>query len=396
MRNSLVALTICGAFAANAMAQTPVKIGILEDMSGFYSDITGVGSVIAAQLAVEDFGPTVLGRQIELVQADHQGKADIGSTIARGWYDTDGVDMITGLGNSAVALAVRALSRERGKIDAVASAGVSALTDKACSPTGFHWVFDSFSLAKGLSRQMVSMGGDSWFYLTADYAWGHTVQAESTRFVTESGGKVVGAVRIPTRTTDFSSYLLQAQAAKAKVIGLASAGEDTTNAIKQAAEFNVSQSGQSVAALAVFISDIHSLGLDIAQNLYLSASFYWDTDERTRAWSARFHERHGRMPTMAQAGVYSAVHHYLQAIKAAETTEPAKVAAQMRSMPVNDFWSDNVRIREDGRVMRPMHLFRVKKPEQSTRPWDYYELVATVPGEEAFKPLSESECPLVK
>lgn len=396
MRNSMIAAALCSAFTFNALAQTPLKIGVLEDMSGFYSDITGAGSVVAAQLAVEDFGPTVLGRPIELMQADHQGKADIGSTIARGWYDVDGVDLITGLGNSAVALAVRALSRERGKIDAVTGAGVSDLTGKACSPTGFHWVFDSFSLAKGISQQMVSNGGKSWFYLTADYAWGHTVQAESTRFVQEAGGKVVGSVKIPTRTTDFSSYLLQAQASKANVIGLASAGGDTTNAIKQAAEFGTQQAGQSVAALAVFISDIHSLGLATAQNLFLSASFYWDMNDRTREWSSRFMKRHGKMPTMAQAGVYSVVNHYLKAVASAGTSDPRKVAAQMHSMPINDFWSDNVRIRQDGRVMRPMHLFRVKTPAQSKKPWDYYDLIASVPGEQAFKPLSESECLLVK
>lgn len=396
MKRLVAALAVFGSLAGGAMAQAPIKVGVLEDMSGFYADITGPGSVVAAQLAIDDFGPSVLGRPIQLLQADHQGKADIGSSIARNWFDREGVNIITGLGNSAVALAVRALALERGKIDAVTGAGVSSLTGKMCSPTGFHWVFDSFSLAKGISKQMVSLGGKSWFYLTADYAWGHTVQAESTRFVEEAGGKVVGSVRIPTRTADFSSYLLQAQASGANVIGLASAGGDTTNAIKQSAEFGAQQRGQKIAALAVFISDIHSLGLETAQNLYLSSSFYWDMDEKTRAWSKRFFERHKRMPTMAQAGVYSVVYHYLKSVKQAGTDEPSKVVKVMRETPIVDFWSDGVRIREDGRVMRPMHLFRVKAPSQSKKPWDYYEHVATVPGQEAFRPLSESECALVK
>lgn len=382
--------------AGSASATTPVKIGVLEDMASFYSDITGRGSVVAAQMAIDDFGKTVLGRPIELLHADHQAKPDVGSVTARRWYDAEGVGLITGLGNSAVALAVRNISRERGKIDIVTSAGVSDLTGKQCSRTGFHWGFDSYSLSKGVSEKITKENGKKWFYMTADYAWGHNVQAESTRFVNSSGGSVVGFVKIPTQTADFSSFLINAQSSKADVIALASAGGDTTLAIKQAAEFGIQGGNQKLVAMAIFITDIHSLGLQVTKNLHLSESFYWDLNDKTRAWSARFYERMKRMPTTAQAGVYSATQHYLKAVRDAGTDDPSKVAEQMRKTPVNDFWSDNVVIRADGRAARPTHLFRVKTPGESKKPWDYYAYISSLTGTEAVRPLEESECPLLK
>lgn len=397
MTKSVVAAAFFMCAVAGAWAQTPVKpvkIGVLEDMSSFYSDITGRGSVIAAQMAIEDFGKTVLGRPIQLVHADHHAKPDVGSTTARQWYD-EGVGLITGLGNSAVALAVRSVASERGSIDIVASAGVSDLTGKNCSPTGFHWGFDSYSLSKPSSEKITKDGGKKWFYMTADYAWGHNVQAQSTRVVNEAGGTVVGFVKIPTQPGDFSSFLVKAQNSKADVIALASAGGDTTLAIKQAAEFGI-QKNQTLVAMAIFISDIHSLGLQVAKDLYLSESFYWDLNDQTREWSTRFYDRMKRMPTTAQASVYGATLHYLKAVREAGTDDPKKVAEQMRKMPVNDFWSNNVMLRADGRAVRPTHLFRVKTPAQSKKPWDYYTYISTVPAEAAVRPLSESECPLVK
>jgi len=379
-----------------ALAQQPVRIGVLEDMSGFYADATGPGSVLAAKMAVADFGGKVLGRPIEVLDADHQNKADVGSGIARRWFDVDKVGLVTGLGNSAVAIAVRELAKERGQIDVVASGGLSDLTGKFCSPTGFHWVYDSYAAAKATSRAVVAAGGKSWFFLTANYAFGHGAQRDSTRFIEEAGGSVKGSVLVPPNTADFASYLLQAQASKAQVIGLASATADFSNTVKQAGEFGLIAGGQTMAGVLVFINDVHSLGLKTANGLYLSAPFYWDTDDNTRAWSKKFFAERKAMPSMLQAGVYSAVLHYLKAMQAAGTDEPKAVAAKMRELPIDDFWSKGVKIREDGRVMRDMHLFQVKKPDESKGPWDYYKLVSTTPGAEAFRPLSESECPLIK
>ena len=392
---ALAALITLGS-GMQALAQQPVRIGVLEDMSGFYADATGPGSVLAAKMAVADFGGKVLGRPIEILDADHQNKADVGSGIARRWFDVDKVGLVTGLGNSAVAIAVRELAKERGQIDVVASGGLSDLTGKFCSPTGFHWVYDGYASAKATSRAVVAAGGKSWFFLTANYTFGHGAQRDSTRFIEEAGGSVKGSVLVPPNTADFASYLLQAQASKAQVIGLASATADFSNTVKQAGEFGLIAGGQTMAGVLVFINDVHSLGLKTANGLYLSSPFYWDTDDNTRAWSKKFFAERKAMPSMLQAGVYSAVLHYLKAIQAAGTDESKAVAAKMRELPIDDFWSKGVKIREDGRVMRDMHLFQVKKPDESKGPWDYYKLISTTPGAEAFRPLSESECPLIK
>ena len=312
-------------------------------MSGFYADATGPGSVLAAKMAVADFGGKVLGRPIEVLDADHQNKADVGSGIARRWFDVDKVGLVTGLGNSAVAIAVRELAKERGQIDVVASGGLSDLTGKFCSPTGFHWVYDSYAAAKATSRAVVAAGGKSWFFLTANYAFGHGAQRDSTRFIEEAGGSVKGSVLVPPNTADFASYLLQAQASKAQVIGLASATADFSNTVKQAGEFGLIAGGQTMAGVLVFINDVHSLGLKTANGLYLSSPFYWDTDDNTRAWSKKFFAERKAMPSMLQAGVYSAVLHYLKAMQAAGTDEPKAVAAKMRELPIDDFWSKGVK-----------------------------------------------------
>ncbi|MEE7462848.1 ABC transporter permease [Methylobacterium fujisawaense] len=394
LASMLAALASLG-LGSVASAQQPVRVGVLEDMSGYYADITGFGSALAARMAVEDFGGKVLGRPIEVLTGDHQNKADIGSSIARRWYESDKVGLVTGLGNSAVALAVRAIAASRGQIDVVASGAVSDLTGKACSPTGFHWTYDSYSLAKTTARAVVLSGGKSWFFLTANYAYGHAAQRESTRFVEEAGGTVKGSVLMPPNTADFSSFLLQAQGSKAQVIGIAAAGSDMSNIVKQAGEFGLVAGGQNMAGLVVFITDVNALGLKAAQGLYLTEAFYWDLDDRTRAWSNRFFAERRVMPTMAQAGVYGAVLHYLKAVQAAGTDDPRSVAVKMHELPVDDFWSRGVKIREDGRVMRPMHLFQVKDPSDSKAPWDYYRLVSTVTAEEAFRPMVEGECPYV-
>ena len=375
-----------------------VKIGVLDDMSGLYADIQGPGDTVAVRMAVEDFGGTVLGAPIEVVDADLQNKADVGAAIARRWYDTEKVDAILGLGNSSVALAVHGIARERKKIDIVTSAASTDLTGKSCSPTGLHWVYDTFALANGTANAIVKLGGDSWFFITADYAFGHSLQRDASAIVTKSGGKVVGAVRAPLNTADFSSFLLQAQGSGAKVIGLANAGGDTINAVKQAAEFGITERGQQqLAGLLVLITDIHSLGLKTAQGLLFTEAYYWDQNDETRAFAKRFAARHGgKPPTMFQAGIYSAAMHYLKAIKAAGTDEAEKVIAEMKKLPVNDFMTKDGKIRDDGRMMRDMYLLQAKKPSKSKSEWDLMNVVATIPAEQAFRPLNESECPLVK
>jgi branched-chain amino acid transport system substrate-binding protein len=411
MRKSLLGAVAALAIAAGApvhvtqaqVSDDAVKIGVIQDFSGLYADLVGNSSLLAVQLAVEDYGGKVLGKPISVVYADHQNKPDIASNVVRQWWDVDKLDMVTGVGTSSVALAVRAIAKEKGKIDINTGAASSDLSGKACSPTGFHWVYDTYALAKTTGVATVKAGGDTWFFLTADYAFGHALERDVTKFVTEGGGKVLGGVRHPLSTSDFSSFLLQAQASKAKIIGLANAGGDTINSIKQAAEFGIVAGGQKLAGLLVFATDIHALGLKTAQGLVLSESFYWDTDDETRKFSKRFAERRKKMPggkelypNMINAGEYGATLHYLKAVEAAGTDDPAKVAAKMREMPINDFYSKNVKIREDGRVMRPMYLYQVKAPGESKGPWDYYKLLQTVPGEQAFRPLAESECPLVK
>jgi branched-chain amino acid transport system substrate-binding protein len=390
---------LAGFAAADARAQISgdvVKIGVLSDMSSLYSDIGGPGSVVAAQMAVKDFGGTVAGKPIEVVSADHLNKPDVGSNIARQWIDQDGVDVIVDTPTSSVALAVQAVTKEKGKVFLISGAASSDLTGKACSPTGVHWTYDTYALAHGTGGALVKQGGDTWFFLTADYAFGHALERDTADVVTKAGGKVLGDVKAPLNTQDFSSFLLQAQASKAKIIGLANAGGDTINSIKQGAEFGIVEGGQKFAGLLVFISDVNSLGLKTAQGLVLTSAFYWDQNDETRAWSKRFIEETKKPPTMVQAGVYGAVMHYLKAIDAAKTDDGLKVVAKMREMPINDFMTKNGKLREDGRVMRDMYLFEVKKPAESKGQFDYYKQLAVIPADQAYRPLSESECPLVK
>jgi branched-chain amino acid transport system substrate-binding protein len=388
------ACILAGGAAAQGFQNDGVKIGVLTDMSGTYSDIAGQGSVVAAQMAIEDFGKQINGKAVEVVSADHQNKADISSATARQWYDADGVDAIFDLVTSATALAVREVAREKGKIDVVSGAATTALTGKACSPTGFHWAYDTAALANGTGGATVKNGGDTWFFITADYAFGHALEADTTAVIEKNGGKVLGSVRHPFPNSDFSSFLLQAQASGAKVIGLANAGQDTTNAIKQAAEFGIVESGQSLASLLMFISDVHSLGLPAAQGLLLTTGYYWDLDDESRPFAKRFFDKTGKMPTMVHAGVYSSVLHYLKAVEAAGTDDGKTVAAKMHEMPVDDFFARNGDLRVDGRLVHDMYLARVKKPDESKYPWDYFEIVATIPGDQAYKPLSK-DCPLV-
>src|SRR6266403_1885446 len=358
------------------------NIGVLDDMSGLYADIQGPGDVVAVKLAVEDFGGSVNGKPIEVVSGDLQNKADVGSAIARRWYDVEKVDAILGLGNSAVAIAVQGISQEKNRVAITTSAGSTVLTGKSCAPLGIHWVYDTYALANGTARAIMKQGdAETWFFITTDYAF----------------GQVLGAVRAPMNSSDFSSFILQAQASKAKVIGLANAGADTINTIKTAAEFGIVSSGTKLAGLLVLLTDIHTLGLKTAQGLMFTEAFYWDQNDETRAFSKRFAERHGgKPPTMFQAGIYSAAMHYLKAVKAAGTDEATAVVAAMKKSPVNDFMTKNGTIREDGRMMRDMYLLQAKKPEESKSPWDLMKVVTTIPAEEAFRPLSESECPLVK
>ena len=391
-----LAITLFAADWARADDAAPVKIGVLNDQSGIYADLSGQGSVIAARMAVEDFGGKVLGRPVQVIFADHQDKPDVGAAVAARWYDNEGVDAIVDVPVSSVALAVQQVARERKRIVLFSAAGTSELSGKSCSPFGTQWTFDSTALAKGTASAVTKSGGDTWFFLTADYAFGSAMEADARRYIAEAGGKVLGSVRHPQGTVDFSSYLLQAQASKAKIIGLANAGADTINAIKGASEFQITAGGQSLAAMLIFISDVHSLGLKNAQGLLLTSSFYWDLNDATRAWSKRFASRmNGRMPTMVHAGVYSAVTHYLKAIKAAGTADAEKVSAEMKAMPISDPILPSAQIREDGRVLRPFYLFQVKKPEELKGPYDYYKLVRVIPPEDAVRPLSEGHCPLV-
>ncbi|MBF0391568.1 MAG: ABC transporter substrate-binding protein [Alphaproteobacteria bacterium] len=378
------------------ISDNKVKIGVLTDLSGTYSDLSGQGSVVAAEMAVADFGGKVKGAAVEVVSADHQNKADISSAIARKWYDSEGVDVITDLVTSAVALAVREVARERKKIDIVSGAASTALTGKACSETGFHWAYDTYAMAVGTGKAVVKQGGDSWFFLTADYAFGHALEGDTAAVVKENGGKVVGQVRHPFPNADFSSFLLQAQASKSKIIGLANAGQDTINAIKQAKEFGITDSGQSLASLLIFITDIHSLGLDTAKDLLMTTGFYWDADDESRAFAKRFKEKTGKMPTMIHAGVYSSVMQYLKAIDAAGTDDGVAVSAKLREMPVKDFFAKDGKVRADGRMIHDMYLAQVKKPAESKQPWDYLKVVRTIPGDEAYRPLEKGDCPLVK
>ena len=380
--------------AASASAQG-VKIGILNDQSGVYADYGGKYSVEAAKMAIEDFGGEVLGHKIEMVAADHQNKPDLATAIARRWYDTEGVDMITELTTSSVALAVQELTAEKKKIDIVVGAASSRITGDACTPYSFHWAFDTRALAVGTGGALVKAGGDTWFFLTADYAFGYALEKDTSEIVTANGGKVLGSVRIPLNSSDFSSFLLQAQSSKAKVVGLANAGLDTVNSIKQAAEFGIVKGGQKLAGLLMVLSDVHGLGLEAAQGLVLTEGFYWDHDDKTRAFSERFMQRTGRMPNMIQAGTYSATLSYLKAVKAAGTKDSEAVVKKLKELPVDDAFAQG-KVLANGRMVHDMYLFEVKKPSESKKPWDYYKQIAVIPGDKAFFTAKESGCPLTK
>lgn len=383
--------------AANAqISDDAVKIGVLTDHSGGFAYLVGKHSVEAAQMAVDDFGGKVLGKSITIVTADHQNKPDIAATLSRKWFDTEGVDAVTDVAGSAVALATQEIARSRNKILLISGAATTELTGKACSATTSQWSYDTYAFAKGTASQVTKQGGNSWFFLTSDYAFGHSLQKDASRFVEENGGKVLGSVRFPFGSPDFSSFLLQAQASKAQVIGLAMSGADLLTAIKQAREFGIVQSGQNLASLVVYINDIESVGLDIAQGLTLTTSFYWDTNDETREWSKRFMERSGGfIPNLITAGTYASVLHYLKAVQAAGTDDGTVVAAKMREMPVNDFYNKNVEIRADGRVMHKTYLMKVKSPSESKYRGDYYRALAEMSGEQSFKPLADSQCPLI-
>jgi len=380
---------------AHAQSSPTIKIGVLADMSGLYSDLSGIGSVVATQLAVEDFGGTVLGRKIEVVSADHQNKPDIGSNIARQWFDQQGVNAIVDVPVSSIAFAVQQIARERNRVLLISSSGSSDLTGKSCSPTSVHWTYDTYALAQTAGKAMIREGGDTWFFITADYAFGHALERDTSAIIKANGGQVLGFVRHPQDTPDLSSFLLKAQASTAKVIGLANAGGDTINSIKQANEFGILGGGRRIIGLLTYISDVHGMGLKDAKGLILASAFYWDLTNETRAWTKRFMERSNKIPTMANAGDYGATLHYLKAMKEAGTDEAQAVVRKMKEIPVNDFFTKNGIVREDGRVIRNMYLFQVKSPEESKYAYDYYKLLDTIPGERAFRPLSEGGCPML-
>ncbi|MBI5133043.1 MAG: ABC transporter substrate-binding protein [Rhodopseudomonas palustris] len=397
-RSLLLAMTavLMATPAAAEISGGVVKVGVLTDMSGPYADNVGAGAVLAAKMAVEDFGGKVAGVPVEVISADHQNKADIGLALARRWYETEGVDTITEVVSSAVALAVQQLTRDKNKVLLATGPGTPELTGKACSPVGFHWAYDNYALANVATAPLVQKGLKSWYFLTADYSFGHALESEATKVVTANGGKVLGSSRAPLNTSDFSSYLLQAQASKAQVVGLANAGADMMTSLKQANEFGLIAGGQNIAALLVNLPDIHALGLNSAQGLMFADSFYWDLDDKTREWSKRFMARfNGKAPGSLQAAVYGAVTHYLKAVEATKSDEGSVVAEQMRKTPIEDFYTHGGSIRADGRVLRDMYLLQVKQPADSKYPWDYYKVLATVPGEKAFRPLKDGNCPLV-
>jgi len=372
-----------------------VKIGVLTDMTGYYSDLSGPGSLEAAKMAAEDFGGKVLGKPIVIIGADHQLKADVASTVARKWFDEEKVDAIADLVSSSTALAVMPVAAEKKRITLLSGPGTTAITGDKCTPYNFHWTYNNWALANGTGREVVKQGGNTWYFITADYVFGKSLEEDTANVVKSAGGKVLGFSRHPSPgTTDFSSYLLQAQASGAKIIGLANAGADTINAIKQANEFGITKK-QNLAGLLVFISDINSLGLETAKGMYLTTAFYWDRDDDSRKWSKRFFDRMKKQPTMVQAGVYSAVSHYLKAIQAAGTDAPDAVAAKMRETPVNDFFAKNGRIGPDGLHRHDMYLVQVKTPAESKYPWDYYKIAKVIPAADAFPPVSD-KCPLVK
>jgi len=384
-----------GARAQGKISGDVVRIGVLTDMSGLYSDIGGQGSVTAAQMAIDDFGGKVLGKKIELVSADHQNKADVAAQKAREWYDTGGVDMITDMLNSATALAVAKVTAEKKRILMDTGAASTRLTNEDCTPYTIHHTYDTYALANGTGHAVVKQGGDTWFFLTADYAFGHSLEKDTSDVVKASGGKVLGAVRHPLAASDFSSFLLQAQASKAKIIGLANAGGDTINSIKAANEFGLTKT-QTLAGLLVFVTDIHSLTLQPTQGMYVTEAWYWDLNDDTRKWSKRYFEKMKKMPSMNHAGVYSSVTMYLNAVKATGSDDADTVMKWLRSHPQSDMFGKNMKLREDGRLIHDMYLFQVKKPQESKAPWDYYKMLQVIPADQAFQPLSLSRCPLIK
>jgi branched-chain amino acid transport system substrate-binding protein len=400
LKRTAAAAAIAALVATGAQAQVSdgvVKIGVLTDMSSLYSDLSGAGSVLAARMAIEDSGVQKRGMKVELLSADHQNKPDVGSGIARQWYDVDKVDAIFDTPNSGVALAVNQITRDKGKAFIVSGAASADLTGKACSPNTVHWTYDTWMLANGTGNAVVKTGGDTWFFLTADYAFGHALERDTEAVVLKTGGKVLGKVRVPLNTQDFSSFLLQAQSSKAKIIGLANAGGDTTNSIKQAAEFGIVKGGQNLAGLLVFITDVHALGLNTAQGLIFTETFYWDRDEASRAFAKRFAPQDkGIHPTMIHAGVYAGVLHYLKAVEALKGDDGTKVIAKMKELPTDDPLFGKGTIRADGRKIHPAYLVEVKKPAESKAPWDYYKIRATIPADQAFRPLADGGCPLVK
>jgi len=402
MRFKMKVLAAAAALALSASAHAQisgnvVKIGVMNDQSGTYADIAGPGSTLAAKMAVEDFKAKEKGLKVEVVFADHQNKPDVGSQIASKWYDAEGVDVIVDVPTSSVALAVNTITKDKGKAFLVSGAASSDLTGKACTPNTIHWTYDTWALANGTGSAIVKTGGDTWFFLTADYAFGHALERDTEAVVLKNGGKVLGKVRHPFPSADFSSFLLQAQASKAKIIGLANAGADTTNAIKQAAEFGIVKGGQNLAGLLVFISDVHGLGLEKAQGLIFTETWYWDLNDASRAWAKRFAAANGgKYPTMVQAGVYSAVLHYLKAVVALKSDDGTKVIAKMKEMPTDDPLFGKGTIRADGRKIHPAYLVEVKKPSESKGPYDYYKIRATIPADQAFRPMDQGDCPLVK
>jgi branched-chain amino acid transport system substrate-binding protein len=395
---AVMTMTTGAAFAQAAkVSDDVVKIGVLTDLAGLYADISGKGSAEAVKMAVEDFGGKVLGKPIEVIVADHQNKADIASTKTREWFDTEKVDLVTDLVTSSTAIAAVKVAAEKKRIAIVSGAASSRLSNEDCTPYSVHYTYDTVALANGTGKAVVKQGGESWFFLTADYAFGHSLEKDVTEVVKANGGKVLGAVRHPLNTSDFSSFLLQAQSSGAKIIGLANAGGDTINSIKAANEFGILKSGkQRLAGLLVFITDIHALGLAATQGLYATEGFYWDLNDETRKWSDRFFKRTGKMPSMVQAGDYSSTMHYLKAVQAAGTDDADAVMKKMRETPVNDFFAKNGKVREDGRMVHDMYLVQVKTPAESKKPWDYYHVRDTIPGDEAFRPLASSTCPLIK
>ena len=397
MKSKIFAAAVAAFCVSTALpASAQVKIGILNDQSGVYADYGGKGSVEIAKMAVEDFGGEVLGQKVEIVSADHQNKPDLAVSIARRWYEVEGVDMITELTTSSVALAVQELSKQMKKIDIVVGAASSRITGDACTPYGFHWAFDTHALGVGTGGALTEAGGDTWFFLTADYAFGYSLEEDTGNIVKSKGGKVLGAVRHPLNSSDFASFLLQAQNSKAKVIGLANAGLDTTNSVKQASEFGIVAGGQKLAGLLLTLAEVHGLGLQAAQGLVLTEGYYWDLNDRTRDLAQRFFKRTGRMPNMIQAGTYSATLQYLKAVKAAGTKDSDAVVKKLKELPVDDDFAQGGKVLANGRMVHDLYLFEVKKPSESKKPWDYYKLISTVPGDKAFPAAKDSGCPLTK